>query len=836
MFGKKKIRYDYDADYDGGDFGENSLNTALPPPAPITKSDVLVAFCLGAVVVAFAWLVSFHGVHPSAWKDLAVGAGLRAPDSLFPGLWRIIARAVFGVFGVGIGCEALAIAGKVSLGVMAFVTYLTFRAMISLVIRKLPADGYWNRRLARISSSVAAFAFVCSDPIWSVCQAFTSSTFLVLLFLLTTMFWVRFYHNGRLSSAYMAMLMTGILTAESPIGILLMAVGWSIYSVLFNNGFLVQVELVNTFVKQNSKWPLTFFFVGGLLAGIAANVLGFIAFDGLAANALAAGDLPVRYAVRLWHLISGAATAGGWIIGSGLSVMPFVLALTLVNRATDVEYFLKYQIGLAFFAVALAVYSQMTSLQPLWFWTWIKSPVMVRSPLLLAVFAFMMAVALLCSLAVLWVDVYCRNNRTLAEKMDPDGASVKDDEPAWKRTFRPILLVAVVAALVAGVVPGRIQPTTNRMLGIMRDYVRETVDEAGDAKWLFTDGSYDCALELESARRGGSLTCVSLLPGPYARSAYALQQIMPDAEDRLSAEVGGPNLLRTWERDKPERLAECAFQLGFELWRRSGKAYPPVAGVLARVAGKMSAEELDASIKRGYVLAEKILSLYTDGGPTPISGAMVNDLFLFMQWRLARLARVRAEIFDVSEQTERSLEEVRISDALDDQNESLKRIIEGMTRLRELTMRQMTPREGLQFALVRADFALARRYAEPILDADPDDPNANFGMGMSYFMQEQFGRAEEYLTRCLKRNSKEPAIWNNIAVLQLRTGRLDEAKKNAEKALSLIPDSAEVKDTLAQIERAIAAAATNGVGKVESTTNAVNKADAPAKKEGGDAK
>ena len=36
---------------------------------------------------------------------------------------------------------------------------------------------------------------------------------------------------------------------------------------------------------------------------------------------------------------------------------------------------------------------------------------------------------------------------------------------------------------------------------------------------------------------------------------------------------------------------------------------------------------------------------------------------------------------------------------------------------------------------------------------------ANFGMGMSYFMQEQFARAEEYLSRCLKKNAKEPAIW-----------------------------------------------------------------------------
>ena len=68
----------------------------------------------------------------------------------------------------------------------------------------------------------------------------------------------------------------------------------------------------------------------------------------------------------------------------------------------------------------------------------------------------------------------------------------------------------------------------------------------------------------------------------------------------------------------------------------------------------------------------------------------------------------------------------------------------------------------------------------------------------------------------MKRNDKEPAVWNNIAALQLRTGRFDEAKKNALKALELLPDSVEIKDTLKQIEKAMKDAATNKVNKVES--------------------
>ena len=257
---------------------------------------------------------------------------------------------------------------------------------------------------------------------------------------------------------------------------------------------------------------------------------------------------------------------------------------------------------------------------------------------------------------------------------------------------------------------------------------------------------------------------MSIDGGNSPRETFILQQSLHDEEDRLSATIGAPNILRTWQRDKPDRLSLVATQLGFGIWRRAGKGIPPVSGVLARPAG-VSEEEIEKGVTEAYKLSERLFLFYTEGLPPMIAGARVNDLFLIMQWRIARLARLRAERYDHEGKTARSLEEIRISDTLDEKNASLKQYLEGWARLRELTMRQMTPREGLQLALVRADFTLARKYAEPILDADPDDPNANFGMGMSYFMQEQFGRAEEYLQRCLKKNSKEPAVWNNIAVL-----------------------------------------------------------------------
>ena len=86
-------------------------------------------------------------------------------------------------------------------------------------------------------------------------------------------------------------------------------------------------------------------------------------------------------------------------------------------------------------------------------------------------------------------------------------------------------------------------------------------------------------------------------------------------------------------------------------------------------------------------------------------------------------------------------------------------------------------------------------------------------MGMSFFVESQWSRAEEYLRRCLLRNPSEPAVYNNLAIIQLKTGRYDAALRNARKALELLPESAEVKDTLQQVEKARALAIKAGKGE-----------------------
>ena len=788
-------------------------------PDKLGKMDFLVALCLGLAAFAFAMVFALPGLYPSAWSDLSIAAGLRPASALFPGLWRLIGRAVYFCCGTEIANLMMPIIGKVFLAVDTFLVYYILRGMLAVLVRLRKSNTIWSCRLARLVSAIGAVAFACADPVWRTSQTFEPTTLIFFLTILSIYLLTRFLRLGHMPAAYFAMLVLGLLCSETPFGFALLAGFWGCYFVLLARGHLQYMVLLHPFVSQISKWYLTFIWAFGCLLGIAANVLGYIGTNGLEANGVAVGDLPINYITGMWHAFTEAGSAGGWILGAGIIFLPLLLSFVMIRRATDEEYFLPYHTGAIFFFAGVLAYSQLASLQPLWFWTWIKHPVMVPSVYLQCIFSLMSVATLVCALAIVAVDAYCRNHRRLAMQFNPEVLMDKeafDELGSAKLTgnLRRIGLFLVPALLLAGLVPGRIQLTTHKMLTMMRDYVSETVRECEGAQWLFTDGAYDCAVELEAAAQGKELHCLSMIGANGARDTFIRQESLQDEEDKLSATVGAPNILRTWQRDKHERLPYVALQLGLELWKRAGKDLPPCSGVLARPEG-VAKDVLDKGVEEGYRLTERILELYTEGGLPPIAGAQVNDLFLFMQWRLARLARHRAERFDHEGLTDRSLEEIKISDTLDNKNDSLKRILEGMARLRELTMRQMTPREGLQFALVRADFTLARKYAEPILDADPDDPNANFGMGMSYFMQEQFGRAEEYLMRCLKKNAKEPAVWNNIAVLQLRTGRLDEAMKNAKKALSLIPDSAEVKDTVHQIEKAMAASKTNTVEKVK---------------------
>ena len=97
---------------------------------------------------------------------------------------------------------------------------------------------------------------------------------------------------------------------------------------------------------------------------------------------------------------------------------------------------------------------------------------------------------------------------------------------------------------------------------------------------------------------------------------------------------------------------------------------------------------------------------------------------------------------------------------------------------------------------------MAKPFAERILSSDPDDMQANFAIAMGYFVGKRYAQAEKHLEKCLLRSPDEPAVLNNLAVVQLRLGKLDQAETNALKALERLGSSMEVKATLRHIRSA----------------------------------
>jgi len=184
-----------------------------------------------------------------------------------------------------------------------------------------------------------------------------------------------------------------------------------------------------------------------------------------------------------------------------------------------------------------------------------------------------------------------------------------------------------------------------------------------------------------------------------------------------------------------------------------------------------------------------------------VGNFQLKSMFMFLQWRLARMCRMRADAADRAGYMSVALEEGDMADHLDEKNEAYSRIRRSMDWVGQQKGMRLTPREGLKIGLERADFRLAKTFAQQVLLADPENSSANFAIGMGYFVDEQYGRAEIYLKRCLAKRPDEPAALNNLAIAQLRLGRLDEAETNAAHALRVYPNSKEVQNTLQHIQK-----------------------------------
>ena len=731
--------------------------------------DNVILACLAGLLAAVAILVwGVPGLDPSMWNETAIAAGILPPRHIFPGFWRIITGGLFSCFGIDIALKLLTFVGAIFGGICTALVCLIVRQILSLLVRTGKVYPMWHSRIAPFFAFVSAFLFGISDPMCVMARVFSPDELRFTIFLVCIHLMLRWLIAGGNWRVSTMMTLLGIMAAETPFAFivplfLLMAYVSTWHRIM--DGIFIKPLLLPT-PTEMPKWRIFFLFLGGLIIGVVVNAGHFMTLGGLEANGWSANDIYFRYAAGYWHVLTDAATPLGWILGLGFGAFPLVVSLRLFPLLARDDQPMVFDLGISIFFLGMMAMMQSGAFPAARFWTFAREAVVVHSGFLLVFFVLCAMIAM--ALAGAAFALECQGTY-LSEGEKKPGFALR-----W-------LVPGLVCGLVALAILHLPKPVETEMQRIVDETVEEIVRECGDAKFVFTDGHLDTAIELEAARQGKPLKTLNMMSGP---SDYEVNRrcgyFEKTSEDRRTVETGVPALLRVWAGEKPHGLDESALQLGFDFWKRDNKPLPPMSGIVARTVGFDEAERL-RGIDTAKSLSLRILDIAAKIEFADPSPALANALWA-VNWRLSRFARNR--------------EDTETADKLDLSNSALTKMLTIMEYERLRTFMQMTPREGLMLALRRADFVEARRYSASVLKYDEDDPEANFGMGMSALLAQRFDEAEMYLKRVLKRRPGEPAVLNNLSIICRKKRRWQEAEDYARKAIAILPDSPEVKQTL----------------------------------------
>ncbi len=786
----------------------------------IGLGDLVIAGSLAIFVFLFSIAFAIPGLHPSLWEDASVAASIRPSANILTGSWTFIASLVYSVFGIGFGSFVLRLMGHLSLAILVLLGYVILRELLFFTTFARARRTFRRVCVMRFAAAIGIIFFVFSEPVWMAFQCFSPTALTILLLLGALELFFAFLRKEAICLAYCAAALLGFLAASTAMGFTLAAVliGVMIFIYKAAPTFLSPIFRASAF--EVSKWHMTFLFIAAFVIGVVLNSWCFLAHDGTRALGQSFGDVPMIYLHTYFNAFKSAAGPLGWIVFLSLCVVPFVIACVRFNTSVDEERFLPYSSGLVYLVCGILALTQASYIPVFLFWTHFD----VASPTLLAMGLFCLAATAAMSAAVLGVDSLCRNHAMIESLMSSDDEDDEDhadrdaqrinevmttdiDGRALSRTsvfLRIFVFVLVPIIALALVVPGGVKKATREMMQAVNDFAEEVVREAHDKKVLFTDGNLDPVIELVARDKGSMLTCYSLMGGVGARGRYLRTRDLKDGEDLFSFRFDTATGLRSWIRDKPERLADTAALMGFDLWKRDGRPLPPMGGVLSRPAGfRNEAERMDG-VRRAYDLARRMIAVNAYAkGIKACTDRAISRAFYAAQWRLARMCLYRGEVDDAHGLADEAILEGLLAKQLNDCNKTYQDLVAAMEKRQSFMMQALTPREGLQLALVRADFTMGKVYAETILSADPDNPDANFAMGMYYQRLRQLSLAERYLMRTLLRKPNEPAVYNNLAMIQIELKKYEAARTNIEKALKIIPDAAAVLDTKRRLEAAV---------------------------------
>ena len=734
----------------------------------------LAAIVAAAITFLAVLIWGVPGIDPSLWGDIAVVAGVRPPYDIFPGFWRVIVGGLFTLIGAKAATAILPFLGAVVAAVCSYLVCLITRQVLALLIRTAKPYPVWYRRIAPFFSFVAAVLFGISDPLFRVAQVFSPDELRLVMFLACIHLGLRWFVVGGRWRLFPLMALMGLFASETPFGFILPLAFVGSYAAVW---FCI---MDNLFAKPDAlaepdalpKWRMFFLFLGGLALGVVINAESFIAFGGAEACGMKQSMVYFRYGVGYWAMVRGAASIIGWVLGLGFCVIPFVVAARLFPVVARDDRPMPFGSGALLFFVGVLAVLQSGAIGPTRFWTFSTEYSLVRSGFLMTFFIACAVEAI----ALFGAAFAFECQRTYLTFED------EDDQIAGPGVLLRYLSPAIAAIIVLAAFVAVPKATESEMQRIVDAAIEETLDECGGAKWIFTDGRLDTGIELAAARRGSPLRTLNMMSGANNWEVFIRSRgFEAGSEDEKMAKTGIPALLRVWAGEKVNGMEGVAIQLGFEFWKREQKPLPTLSGMVAMEKG-LDKEAAEKGIARAKELSERILAISPKVESTAIPSSALASAFSAVNWRLSRFAHLRND--------------VEVANGLDQANSALRRMLSAIEYERQRTFMQLTPREGLEIALRRANYVEAQRYSAAVLKNDSDDPQANFAMGMSAIMDKRYKDAELYLTRVLKRRPKEPAALNNLSIVCRKQRKYKEAEDYARRAIDILPTSPEVQNTL----------------------------------------
>ena len=765
--------------------------------------------CLaGVVVAALAWFTGNNcELPPELWDELAVAAKLSPPVREFPIIWQAMMSYIIGNFGIETCVSFLKAAGPVSLGIVTTIAARLFFGYLPRVMKSDMRRAVWARWIVRLVVLQGAVFFGLSEPVWLTGRVFSPDMFALMQSLVALL--LALWSLERSSVVFMVFLgaISAVAASEQAISAIVTP-AFALYLIFkdcevdANNPPLLTNRIIQSVAFRWMGW--TFVFCS--LAAISANLLFYRAIGGVAGTDSGFFVGLVHYLANCLRELASVATPFGWMLIGAVALIPVLISIGRIRSFADSEK-LPPVLGSCLLAlVGVLAFLQSSGLNECHFWRW--SAGAIRSPHLLCLCLFATSLTVVFVLCVFVVDIYFRNHGRILRELFP--VEMEDEYLAEKavrlhrmsvRILRPVLLFEPAIAF-ALVLPFKFDTTVREMSSIVNDVVAQTAEECGDSTMLFSDGALDAAVEVAVAAKGGRIKALSMMSGSGKYDTALRTRGETDEEKITLLSIGAADALRTWVTEENPCVSNIALQVGLELWRRNNLPMPKAGGLVSRTAG-FPEGDAEKYANRAYDLAERILKLYSNGKPQKAGYPELNNLFLFSQWRLSRMCRMRANEADARKDSASSEREHLLADRLDRFNPEWQKVQERMDWIGQRGGMRLTPKEGLKLGLAKADFKLARSYARKVVVTDEDDVHANFALGMSYFTEKQYGRAEMHLKKCLIRAPDEPAVLNNLAIVQLRIGRYAEAEANAMKALKHFPDSSEIKTTLRHIRAAM---------------------------------